>query len=146
MFSIARQTAKIPRDFEKGLETIRACLRIVWECQGDGEFPALKFWAIENPGSGYLSRFLGKPAHLFQPMEYGDDYSKLTALWGWFKTPERKPIRMDFGMDLKTMGRDKGAEKPIPDNYKMPPDMSHRQVRRSITPPGFAQAFYEANK
>lgn len=146
MFSIARMTAKTPRDFEKGMETILACLKIIWKCQGNGEYPALKFWALENPGSGFLKNFLGKPAHSFQPMMYGDKYTKLTSLWGFFKTPQPKPVRMEFGDDFASLGRDKGAEKEIPEGYKMPPDMTPRQVRRSITPSGFAQAFFESNQ
>jgi hypothetical protein len=34
----------------------------------------------------------------------------------------------------------------IPKGYKMPPDLKAQAVRRSITPSGFAIAFYRANK
>lgn len=85
MFSIARndKTAKQPRDLKAGMEIVNACLKIIHNCLynnfrvGQG----LKFWALENPYSGYLKRFLGKPALVFQPYEYGDPYTKKTALW-----------------------------------------------------------------
>ncbi|MEI3391051.1 MAG: hypothetical protein V8R30_05380 [Clostridia bacterium] len=32
------------------------------------------FGTLENPYSGYLKRFLGKPALVFDPFEYGDPY------------------------------------------------------------------------
>src|SRR5579859_5582203 len=64
MFSIARQTstAKEPTDMRKGMLTVRACLEIIWECTYEGN---LQFWSLENPGSGRLKRFLGKPAFEF---------------------------------------------------------------------------------
>lgn len=85
MFSIARndKTAKQPRDLKGGMQIVNACLEIIHNCLynnfrvGQG----LKFWALENPYSGYLKRFLGKPALIFQPYEYGDPYTKKTAIW-----------------------------------------------------------------
>lgn len=142
-FSIARTTAKISRDFSKGLETLRACLEIIWACQGNGESPKLAFWAIENPAQGYMRQFLGKPALVFEPLWFGDEHTKKTALWGRFKEPVRKPLRMKFGDDFNDF---KHNGQVIPEAYVMPPDMTPRQVRRSITPPNFARAFMEANK
>lgn len=144
-FSIARQdsTAKIPRDFMKGMKTVEACLRIIWSCMADGA----QFWALENPGSGYLRYFLGKPTLMFEPYEFGDNYSKKTALWGHFSKPERTPLALTFGVKVAAgKGWENMSHSIIPSGYKMPPDMTPRQVRRSMTPPGFAQAFYKANK
>ena len=85
MFSLARtdKTAREPRDLRGGMEIVQACLDIIHEClynqfrkNGDG----LKFWALENPYTGYLKRFLGKPALIFEPFEYGDPYTKKTAI------------------------------------------------------------------
>lgn len=142
-FSIARTTAKIPRSFQKGMVTVRDCLDIIWKCQGDDNIPRLKFWAIENPAQGYLRQFLGKPAFIFEPLWFGDRHTKKTALWGRFNEPERKPIRLNFG-DKYDDYQNNGAE--IPEGYVMPPDMTKRQVRRSITPPNFARAFMQANR
>lgn len=34
-FSFARTNSKVPRDISKGLDIVRHCLRIIWECQMD---------------------------------------------------------------------------------------------------------------
>lgn len=139
-FSIARQdsTAAQPRDLRKGMIAIKACLDIIWECTARGD---LQFWALENPGSGYLKKFLGKPALEFHPTYFGDKHTKLTALWGHFKEPKRVYPSMNFGDSLGDY-----QSQILPEGYILPPDMTKRQATRSITPPGFAQAFYEANK
>ena len=62
------------RDFEKGLEIVNACLKIIKECNP-------KFWALENP-VGYLRKYLGKSKLIFQPWEYGDPWTKRTEIWG----------------------------------------------------------------
>ena len=72
MFSLARTTAKTPRDFNQGLKIVEACERIIRQCRINGN---LKFWALENP-VGYLRQFLGKPYLTYQPNEYGDNYTK----------------------------------------------------------------------
>ncbi len=86
MFSIARndKTAKTPRDLRGGMNIVNACLRIIHTCLYDNYRvgQGLQFWALENPYSGYLKRFLGKPALVFEPYEYGDPYTKKTAIWG----------------------------------------------------------------
>ena len=92
MFSLARcdKTAKKPRDLRQGMKVVNACLNIIHEClYYDCRKTGLKFWALENPATGYLKRFLGKPALVFNPYEFGDNYSKLTALWGCFNEPKR---------------------------------------------------------
>lgn len=85
MFSIARndKTAKEPRNLKEGMEIVNACLKIIHHCLYDNFRinQGLKFWALENPASGYLKRFLGKPTMIFEPYEFGDAYSKKTALW-----------------------------------------------------------------
>ena len=50
---------------------------------------------IENPATGMLKYFLGKPIFEYSPSEYGAEFTKKTALWGWFNKPI-KPI-MQFG-------------------------------------------------
>jgi hypothetical protein len=60
----------------KGLEILEACMKIIWKCQP-------KFWALENPGTGSISKWIGGPPKLmFQPWEYGDPWTKKTAVWG----------------------------------------------------------------
>jgi hypothetical protein len=94
MFSIARTCAKTPRDLREGMRLVQECLRIIWEAQYDLEKPndrhiILKFWAIENPYTGMLKYFLGKPAFIYSPQEFGGNFTKKTALWGNFNPPQR---------------------------------------------------------
>lgn len=142
MFSIARgMRAKKPRDLREGMELVEACLKIIWDCLYDlpaGSLtPSLKFWAIENPGTGLLRYFLGKPAFTYQPYEYGHAYTKKTSLWGHFNAPIR-PLMIS----LPPKGRS------IKDRFNpmMIRDRRERTDQRSICPPGFAQAFFEANQ
>lgn len=148
-FSFARTNALKPRDFAAGMETVIACLKIVWECQGRligpcPKKPYLKFWAMENP-QGMLGWFLGKPVYIFDPYDFGDRYSKRTCLWGWFDEPVKNPVklteeeRVKFGLRLENLPE-------LPDEYALPEHSDKRAAQRAITPPGFAKAFYEANK
>jgi hypothetical protein len=94
MFSIARSKSKKPRDLCEGMKLVKECLRIIWECQysvtGPGkQKPVLKFWCMENPSTGFLKWFMGNPAFQYSPYEYGESYSKKTALWGMFNLPAR---------------------------------------------------------
>jgi len=132
-FARARRGVKIPRDLKGGMGLVYACLRIIWQCQYTikneaSKTTTLKFWALENP-NGFLKHFLGKPSFIFDPWEFCDMYKKKTHLWGWFNNPKKcwfvKPDVPKFGynQNIKSNARD-----------------------RSITPQGFAKAFYEANK
>ncbi len=158
MFSFARTNAKKPRDLEKGMECVRACLDIIWTANeiqqetGKKTLP-LKFWALENPYHGFLPHFLGKPAFTFDPWEFGDGYQKRTALWGHFNEPKKSPVPMTeeakakakTNSHLHTLGTkfDYLKSKDIhPEKF----GVFDRQTRRSITPEGFAQAFFEANE
>ena len=157
-FSIARndKTARIPRNLRNGFKTVHACLEIIWECL---YYPyrikenSLKFWALENP-NGYLKRFLGKPALDFHPYDYGDPYTKRTLIWGMFKEPKKNPVKpRDFEHPTT-----KGAKdfvscvehfvdlKQIPEGYLEKTGISKRATLRSMTPQGFAKAFFLANK
>jgi len=160
-FSIARndKTALKKRSFREGMKTIEACLDIVWETRKvqselyghTNNEVKLKFWALENPNSGYLKKFLGKPSMVFQPYEFGDPYTKKTALWGDFNEPKKKPIkeqRFERGGTFVENVEDffHLKEKQIPEGYQKLTGYSKRNIVRSITPEGFAKAFYEANR
>lgn len=112
------------------------------------------FWAMENP-VGRLRRMLrgeykpGEPQinvpdslkdvvkdinHAFHPCDYGDPYTKKTLLWGTFNNDliktEVEPIRSNKqGSWLQSLGGKSERTKEL----------------RSVTPPGFARAFFEAN-
>lgn len=147
MFSIARNdtTANKKRDLEEGMKTIKACLNIIYWCQykkfrkGQG----LQFWCLENPAGGYLQRFLGKPTMIFEPYEYGDPYSKKTALWGNFNEPKKTPVKPERGTMVKYASNFK--EIKVDEEYRKKLGIDARTIRRSITPDGFAKAFYKFN-
>ena len=84
-FSTAR-TGGVARNPEEGMKLVKECQRIIAECGNNGE---LKFWVIENPVTGALRQFLGKPDYVYQPWWFGSPWTKKTALWGWFNEPER---------------------------------------------------------
>jgi len=134
MFSLARTRAKIPRDFRQGMKLVIACLNIIWECRYDHK---LAFWCLENP-TGYLRQFLGKPVFTFDPCDFGDPYTKKTDLWGYFNIPKKKPVEPIFYIS--------GGKKFPPLWGKTGGKSKNGKVLRSITPPGFAKAFFEANR
>jgi len=126
MFSLARQNAKIPRNFRQGMKTVEACLRIIWASRHEGK---LSFWALENP-TGYLRQFLGVPKFKFKPSEFGDPIGKRTDLWGYFNPPKKLKVPVDVPIGTHRASL----------NYHRDP------ILRAITPPGFAQAFFKANQ
>jgi len=134
MFSLARTRAKTPRDFRQGMKLVIACLNIIWECRYDHK---LAFWAMENP-MGILRQFLGRPVLTFDPCDYGDPYKKKTDIWGYFYIPKKKPVEPISYIS---------AGKRFPPLWGKTGGKSKRtKMLRAITPPGFAKAFFEANK
>ncbi|MCP3943908.1 MAG: hypothetical protein GY710_20845 [Desulfobacteraceae bacterium] len=139
-FSFCKTTGK-PRDMVEGMRLVKECLRVIWECQYKlkskfAKETTLKFWILENP-KGLLRRFLGNPAFEYHPYEFGDNYQKLTQLWGVFNIPKKTPITC-------TMPKfDRLKTKEI--HYEGYEHLTRTQ-RRSICSPGFAKAFYKANK
>ena len=74
-FSMVRTTAKIPADEVEGMRLVKECQRIILES------PNLKFWVIENPATGALKNYLGKPQYIYQPWWFGSPWTKKTALF-----------------------------------------------------------------
>ncbi len=141
MFSFCRTNAKIPRDLEQGMVLVKKTLEIIWHFQYGikkdvQKYSPLKFWALENVNRGMLKWFLGKPAFVFNPYDFGDNYKKETALWGYFKEPVKNPIKCDNVKFDIMVSKDIHAEHFGKED---------RKTRRSITPLGFAYAFFEAN-
>lgn len=114
-FSLARNGHDSPRDFAGALEVVTACLRIVAMARP-------QWWALENP-VGLLGRWLGTPRDVWEPYEFGDAWTKRTAIWGDFVLPARGPFVDPCG---SAMDRPTAAE-------------------RAVTPAGFARAFFAAN-
>ena len=156
MFSYLRNdvTAHAKRDMRKGMKTVNACLEIIHECLYDPYrigTNSLKFWVLENP-RGYLQRFLGACALAFDPYEYGDPYTKRTFLWGMFRHPIKNPV-VPFRASGKplTFVRNVDSFKhlkihQVPPGYQKKTGLALQTILRSITPEGFAKAFFEANK
>lgn len=123
-----------------GLSIVDACLRIIWKSK-----PV--FWALENP-VGKLIHYIGKWKYNFQPYEYGDPWTKRTCIWGEHNIPVKTPVEP---VGQWTGRADKNGIVDHPEF--LPPDWVHklppgpnRAILRSITPPGFAAAFFEANQ
>ncbi len=105
----------------RSLALVDACIRIIHVTQ-----PV--FWALENP-VGRLGRWLGEPTMRFNPYDFGDPYAKHTSLWGTFNIPEKNPVEpTDDWLHMLGGNRESTREK------------------RSVTPPGFAAAFFLANQ
>lgn len=158
MFSDARTNAKIPRDLRGGYEIVQACLDLIHEAQyrtrsDQQKYPPLQFWALENPWYGRLKWFLGRPVFVFSPFEFGDAYKKKTALWGYFNEPVKTHTDASEVLTSEQLEKHKTNSQQLPKfDYMKSKDIHpesfgllDRQARRSITPQGFAKAFYEAN-
>jgi len=141
MFSFARTRAKTPRDFRSAMEVVKACLNVIWECRINNK---LKFWALENP-MDYLRQFLGKPYFTFDPWQFGDLYTKKTDLWGYFTKPRIKYKNINDIIPSVT------EQNKLKQNIRKLPSISEitsstQADRRAVTPQGFANAFFKANK
>lgn len=117
----------------ESLSIVYACLDIIRKCKPS-------FHALENP-IGRLKNFIGKPQIIYCYSQFGCEYQKKICLWGDFIPP----IPIYSGTYVKqlqdTCFSDFGN---LPDDYKA--THNKRAQKRSITYPGFAQAFYNANK
>lgn len=106
----------------EGLALVDACLRAVAIYRPE-------WWALENP-VGRLKDYLGDPAWRFDPCDFGDPWTKRTWLWGHFTPPvplvcasARRVEPRELDRTTKRLGKS----------------------ARSVTPEGFARAFFEAN-
>lgn len=113
---------------EKGEEPLLEALSIVDACLRIVVVTKPEFWALENP-VGRLIHYLGKPKMYFNPCDYGDPWTKKTALWGEFNIPEKNKVKPIQGSKI----------------HLIPPG-PERAILRSITSQGFAKAFFESNR
>jgi len=147
-FSIARSGGR-PRNPEKGMFLVRECQRIISECEPH-------FWVIENPATGALKDYLGKPDFVYQPWQFGSPWTKKTALWGRFNKPERvyqkwedvpKIPELYVRENRKSTGlyqMHKSAKRYIRewDCFEVDSDMEFR----SLCSQKFAEAFFKVNQ
>jgi len=112
-----------PNEIFEASKVLIAGLRIIHKCN-----PV--FHALENP-IGRMKHMLGSPQLIFDPCDYGDPYTKKTLLWGCFNHPVRSPVEPIEGskMHLRYGGKS-----------------DRTKEARSITPEGFANAFFQANQ
>lgn len=103
-----------------GLAVVDACCRVILTHNP-------MWWVLENP-VGRLRDYLGEPEMAFDPADYGDPYTKRTLLWGRFVKPRMRPVPATEGSKM----------------HLLPPS-PERAALRSVTPAGFARAFFEAN-
>ena len=143
MFSLARTTARTPRDLHGAMLLVRKCLEIVWFCRESND-SCLKFWALENP-MGLLRQFLGRPLFTFSPEEYGEPYSKKTDVWGYFNIPKKKPRTMTEEEKHRAAINNRVLPE-LPEGYVLPDGWNRQAARRSMTSSKFAEAFFRANR
>lgn len=112
-------------------------LRLIWQVQRIVEAAKPVWWVLENP-VGRLNKLVPEMAAFgpwyFQPHWFGDAYTKKTGLWGTFNRNlprnDVEPVRVcSQGSWLQRLGGKSERTKEL----------------RSMTPPGFAQAFFKAN-
>lgn len=119
------------KDIIQGLSLVDACYRIATVTKAD-------VFALENP-VGKLRKWIGEPLLRFQPYDYAgyadnprsEQYSKRTCLWGWFDP--RLPTAPLENIDGSKLWAQYGGKS------------DRTKELRSMTPQGFARAFYAAN-
>ena len=131
MFSLARTTAKTPRNLKEGMILVERCLKIIWECRFNGK---LKFWLLENPRA-ILRQFLGLPIFMFEHWEYEDKAIKPTDIWGYFNIPKKHIFFKPLGLNKK-----------YPCGSVTAIGWSSSPARKAVACKGFARAFFEANQ
>lgn len=147
-FSTARSNGKA-RNPEKGMEIVKECQRIIEEAN-----PV--WWVIENPATGRLKDYLGKPRFSYEPWEFGSPWSKRTSLWGNFKIPPREYLRWEDVPKIPELYTRPGRGKPslafmhksaydlIPEFAGLPRPDTDMEFRSTCSQK-FAQAFFKAN-
>jgi len=148
-FSIAKGFDK-HGDHEKGMILVDTCIRIIRQCD-----PV--FWVIENPATGRLKEFLGKPDFIYEPWHFGDPWTKCTALWGkfnkptpiytnWKDVPKNNALYIRPGRPKPGMAfLHKSAIDNIKSLIKFKESVKSDMDFRSLCPQGFAEAFFKVN-
>lgn len=148
-FSTARSNGKA-RNPDAGMFLVKECQRIIEQANP-------RWWVIENPATGVLKHYLGKPTYEYEPWWYGSPWTKRTALWGKFNIPERKYDKWEDVPKIEGLYQRPNRGKPslafmhksayalIEEFWTLPRPETDAEFR-SICSQKFAQAFYEANK
>ena len=103
-----------------------------------------RVWAIENP-TGRLDKLLPELKKFrllhFHPWQFGDPFFKHTVLWGIFN-----PFLIQSPVQAYVYVNEKKGRMSYSSYYRNLFPKRSRAFYRSITPAGFARAFFEANK
>lgn len=116
----------------KGPDMLTAALAVSDACLRAVAIYNPSWWVLENP-VGRLRTWYGPPKFSFHPHEFAADfpeeaYTKKTLLWGNFNEPTKCSVPPVLGSKM----------------HRLPPTPDRAQLR-SMTPKGFAQAWFEAN-
>jgi hypothetical protein len=113
-------------DTAKSIELVHQSLRTV-------EYFRPKFWVLENPMSR-IEKLAGLPKWrmIFNPSNFGDPYTKKTALWGDFQEIDMPTANVEPTEGSKMWAKYGGKSQAT-------------KNARSATPEGFAYAFFKAN-
>lgn len=147
-FSTARSDWKA-RNPEEWMKLVRECQRIISECNPT-------FWVIENPARWVLKYYLWEPQFTYQPWEFWSPWTKHTALWWKFNTPQKKYNKWEDVPKIPELYTRPWRWKPSLafmhkshkqfirefDSFETDSDMDFR----SLCSQNFAQAFFESNK
>ena len=137
-------------NYPRGMVLVDHCLRIIEEAQPS-------WWLLENPATGTLKKYLGKPKHTYQPWEFGSPWTKRTALWGEFAMP--KPLYTNWQSVPKNDNLYVRPNRPKPSlvslhkaavhfmpEYNWCVDLIKNDADlRSLCSDGFAKRFMEVN-
>jgi hypothetical protein len=126
---------------EKGEAALLEALSVADACARAALIYRPAFWVMENP-IGRLKKFYGPPRFSFDPCEYGDladepkeeAYTKRTLLWG------------DFVIPSPLLVGNVAVEPVLGSKMHLLPPSAERATLRSLTPTGFARAFFMANQ
>lgn len=149
-FSTAKGFHK-KNDLEKGMYLVNHCLRIIEETKP-------KFWVLENPYNGKLKDILGKPKAVYQPWQFGDPWTKKTALWGefnmplaqyrtWYEVPKNPNLYVRPSRPKPSLAfLHKSAIQHIENLKKFQTKIKNDADFRSLCSQGFAEQFYRLNQ
>jgi len=149
-FSTAKGFHK-ENDLEKGMFLVNHSLRIIEETKP-------KFWVLENPYNGKLKDILGKPKAVYQPWQFGDPWTKKTALWGdfnmplaqyrtWFEVPKNTNLYVRPTRSKPSLAfLHKSALQHIENLKKFETKIKNDADFRSLCSQGFAEQFYLFNQ
>ena len=139
------------QDEEKGLFLVRECQKII-------EIANPEWWVIENPATGSLKKYLGKPKFTYHPWQYGSPWTKKTALWGefgipmplystWACVPKNDKLYIRPGRNKPNFAfLHKSAIYDIPEFEPFIDKIYNDNGFRSLCSQGFANAFKDKNK